>query len=419
MVIGINTVSSQSGRAYCVDLILRGYTIQGYARHSMHGEDFIKAVNKEKGLFLDRPENSNHEKRTFVSLGHSIVSHDMKSLVENSDYIILAEPSHYFVNSVKEMIQYGLRELKVPLILSPGRTCSSPYLWNLLGDMYPIVCLSTCPYSCKAPDSKTAYIKRRKRIYIASLEGEFTVAQIAGLGEIFHQALFNKVPATTSLGNMGAVFHPAAYLLNYDEIKKAEKEYRDFSFYMEGIANQEKVGEIIQAIDTMRLQIADKMGFKVYGTDDLWEKEWHDIMSTIRNRENEGYNIKQLRRIRRKGLLELNRSIASVYHWLDFTYGVERRLGESLCGAVKRTTTYQKNSVPQWRYVEEDVATGLLPLTKLAERLCIDSSVANEILELAAMKCPDRTKENDRTLEKFSTEYLMRYLKGDFFRVID
>ncbi|MBQ9478255.1 MAG: hypothetical protein IJU71_01755, partial [Selenomonadaceae bacterium] len=213
MTIGICTVSSQSGRAYFADLIQRGYDVCGYARESEHGREFVNAVRDLDGIFLDRPPNTNGEVKRFINLGDNMLTHDMKVLVDNADYIILAEPSIYFVESVKQMKAAGLLKKCPPLILSPSRSFSAPYIWLELGWGYPIVSFSTCPYACKAPRPDTSYIKRRKRNWTASLEGHFKLSQVAELGQLFPQALFNSKPVTTNIGNIGAVFHPTTYLM--------------------------------------------------------------------------------------------------------------------------------------------------------------------------------------------------------------
>jgi hypothetical protein len=420
MIIGINTVSSQSGRAYFADLLQRGYVVQGYARESSHGKEFVNAVNDLEGIFLDRPKNSNGEMKKFLNIDKNMISHDLKTLVEKSDYIILSEPSHYFIQTIKEMKINGLAERKVPIILSPSRSFSTPYIWKELGEMYPVICFSTCPYSCKAPRPDTAYIKRRKRNWLASLEGNFSLSQIAELGQIFPQAIFNSKPITTSIGNIGAIFHPSTYLLNYDEITMREKEGRTFSFYMEGIAERPEVGKVLEKIDQMRLEIASKLQFGVYGlSSNPLEEEWKEIMANLHSSETLELSIAELRKVRHDGLQKLNYSIPSCQHWLDYTYGVKRIIGESLSDAIRRTPTYQKNSVPQKRYVEEDIATGLIPLTNFAKRLGIDTRTADQVLDLCDKLYPNRNRGNDRTLNEFTDEYLKNYLTGKYFAIID
>jgi hypothetical protein len=62
--------------------------------------------------------------------------------------------------------------------------------------------------------------------------------------------------ATTSLGNVGAVFHPTTYLLNKDAILAAEARNTTFPFYIEGIARNVEVAKVIEEIDQSRLRLA-------------------------------------------------------------------------------------------------------------------------------------------------------------------
>ena len=420
MVIGINTVSSQSGRAYCADFLQRGYPVFGFAHESERGRAFVDAVHDIGGIFLDRPVNSNNEKKQFFNIEPQRIGHDLEALVTHSDFIILAEPSHFFIQSIKEMKEAGLLNRRVPIVLSPSRSFSTPYIWQILGERYPVVSFSTCPYSCKAPRNDTSYIKRRKRNWRASLEGEFSLSQIAELGQLFPQAIFNKKPVTSTIENIGAVFHPTTYLLNYDEIQKREANGTVFSFYMDGIYARPEVGAVLEEIDQMRLQIANALGFGVYGLSSMpREEEWKTLMDDIRNNERGKTTLAEIREVRHDGLQKLKYSITSCQHWLDYTYGVERIPGERLSDTIGRTPTYQKNSVPQRRYVEEDVATGLIPLTAMAHRLAINTDAADRMIELCEKLFPDRDKTHDRTLEEFPDEYLIGYLNGDYFTLTD
>ena len=172
MLVGIYGLASQSGHAYFADTLSRGYHVVGYNRPSLHGQAVIDTICDTGGIFLERPENTNHEESRFVPLGKSVVTNDVKQLVDNADIIIVSLPSTYHEGAVREMCEAGLANKKTPIVLSPSRSVASPYMWRILGEKYPIICLSTCPYSCKAPKPGTALIKRRKRTFIASLEGD-------------------------------------------------------------------------------------------------------------------------------------------------------------------------------------------------------------------------------------------------------
>ena len=221
--IGIYGISSQSGRAFLADYISKGFKVIGYTRPTSHGNEVLDAIHKSGGIYLERPENSNHENSRFLPLGVSSVTADLEYMVSNSDIIIIPLPSTAHLNSVEEMNKVGLWKRRIPIVLSPSRSVASPYLWQELGVRYPIVCLSTCPYSCKAPKPDVSLIKRRKRTFIATLEGDITSKHVEMIRRLFPQAAISTVPALTSLNNIGAVFHCATYIMNFEEIKRREK----------------------------------------------------------------------------------------------------------------------------------------------------------------------------------------------------
>jgi hypothetical protein len=303
----------------------------------------------------------------------------------------------------------------VPIVLSPSRTFAVPYLWEILGAGYPIVSFSTCPYSCKTPNVETIYIKRRKRNWVASLEGKFSRRQIRMLENLFPQAIFNRLPATTSIGNIGAVLHPAAYLLNDHAIQQAERAGQVFNFYKDGIAGNYEVAKTLEDIDQVRLRIAKQLGLQVFGLhEDPKDDEWQALIDKLRRDEvKHADDVVDLRHIRHDHLVVINNAITSVQHWLDYTYGVRRIEGESLQNAIARTPTYLKNSIPQRRYVEEDIPTGIVPLLAIAERLKIDSAPLKNILNLYLEKFHTKHGHDWRDLHPFSTDFIVNYLQGN------
>lgn len=414
MVVGIYGISSQSGRAYLADYIARGYEVIGYTRSSIHGVEIVDAINAHSGLYLERPDNTNKEVSRFIDLGHSCVTNDLDCLIARSDIIIVALPSIYHEEAVKSMCEKGIWRRRIPLVLSPSRSIASPYLWNIIGARYPIVCFSTCPYSCKTPRVDVAYIKRRKRTWMISLEGDFNLSQIEMVKELFPQGALSKTPALTSLNNIGAVFHCATYLLNFEEIQRSKKEQKIFSFYMDGIANRPEVGNILEEIDQVRLQIAHVLGIEVFGLkneprEDIWRKLTNGLRALEAEHENE---LGVLRTIRKQFLEYLNNCVVSAQHWLDITYGVVRMEGESLSDAIRRTPTYQKNSVPQLRYMEEDIPTGLVPFEALAIMLGIECSVVSDMINRYDSLTGGNVREKGRNLKDFPKEYLEKYLIG-------
>lgn len=415
MVIGIYGIASQSGRAFLADYLSQGYRIIGYNRPSVHGNLVIDSIRKGNGLYLERPENTNKEVSKFLTLGDSCVTTDLEYMVLNSDIVIIALPSIYQEEAVQNMCDAGIWKKRTPIVLSPSRSVATPYLWRIVGERYPIVCFSTCPYSCKAPKPDVAYIKRRKRTWIASLEGDFNLVQIEFVKRLFPQAALSTVPALTSLNNIGAVFHCATYLLNYDEIEKRKNNGEVFSFYIDGIASRPEVGHVLEEIDQVRLHIAAALGIDVFGLkenprEDVWRKLTNGLRALEAEHDNE---IEILRNIRKQFLEYLNNSVLSAQHWLDITYGVVRIEGESLSQAIGRTPTYQKNSVPQLRYIEEDIPTGLVAFEALAKMLGVDCQIVTDMIDLYDSIRQDNIRKKGRNLLDFTKDYILNYLRGE------
>ncbi len=412
--IGIYGLGSQSGRAFFADLTDRGYPVIGYNRSSPHGLTVIEAINQSGGITLQRPENNNNEETHFIPLDRSVATTDLKKLVNESDYIIIALPSTYQVEAAQAINNVRLKNQRPPLILSPSRTFASPYIWKYMGEKYPIVCLSTCPYSCKAPNPDVSLIKRRKRTFNISLEGDFSHCQKEDLRTLFPQAAISKIPALTSLNNIGAVFHCATYLLNIEEIDRRNSTGEIFSFYMDGIAKRPEIGRILESIDQVRLKIAQTLGFSTFGLaenprEDIWRKLTNGLRALEDEHEGE---IDVLRKLRRLFNEYLNTSITSAQHWLDITYGVTRIENESLSDAIGRTPTYQKNSVPQKRYITEDIPTGLVPFEALAIMLGIDSSSITFVIDSYIKRFGTDIRQTGRNLIDFDNDYIIKYLKG-------
>ena len=414
MIVGIYGIGSQSGHAFLADYLDKGYNVVGYNRDSTNGRMVVEAVRKAGGIHLERPDNSNNELSHFVPLKESIVTNDIATLVDKSDIIIIALPSIFHEEAAQALFEAGVSDKQIPLVLSPSRTLAAPYLWRILGDRYPLACFSTCPYSCKSPAHDVALIKRRKRTWVASLEGSFELKDIDALKHLFPQAALTRLPALTSLNNIGAVFHCATYVMNYEEIQRRRVSNELFSFYIDGIAKRPDVGSVLERIDQMRLAIADRLGVKTFGLEgNPREDVWRKLTNGLRALEDESNDdIEELRNIRGLFMEYLNNSVLSAWHWLDITYGVIRKEGEPLYDTIGRTPTYQKNSVPQWRYVIEDIPTGLVPLEALAKILGVPCAEATEIIDKGNAITGTDLRAKGRNLLDFSPSSIIDYLKG-------
>ncbi|MBS1266480.1 MAG: hypothetical protein MAG795_00447 [Candidatus Woesearchaeota archaeon] len=417
--IGLVGASTKSGHAFLADFLDSEHNVYGYARESEHGKDFVSTINDQGGIFLQRPEAFEEQSRFIPLNTDSIVGHNLEQLVQNSDVIILAHPAIYQVESAEKLRGAGILNHKSPIVLAPSRSFATPYLWEVLGHNYPVVAFSTCPYSCKTPETGTSFIKRRKRNWVGSWEGDFKDSTKEELAEIWPQVLWTDIPGATTLNNIGAIFHPAPYILAWDEIQEANRHNQTISYYMELIADRTEVGEVLEDIDQMRLGIAESVGIPTFGyKQNPREDEWRDLMAHLRSSEEHyQYGIEGLRSMRAHQLKKIGQAVVGFPHWLDYTYGVERVPNEHPSQTIGRTPTYQNRSVPQSRYVEEDVPASLLPLESIAKKFGVDCETATMIIDQYSQKAGFnvRHSQNARNLQGFDKEFLTSYLTGNIF----
>lgn len=411
--VGIYGISGQSGKAYLADVLGMPVKVYGYARPSENGSETVEAIQKQGGIELQRPPHRNEPTTRMVSLGNNAVGHDLERLIEESDVIIFTHPSVYHEETAK-LMKDGLRRRQVPIILSPSRTMATPYMWEILGEQYPLIALQTCPYSCKTYSAGSVYIKRRKQNWVASVEGEVPQRILDVFKQLYPQTVYSTVPATTSLGNIGAIFHPTAYVLNQDGIQAARLRGENFSFYVEGIANNLEVGRIVEEVDQIRLRIAKALGCEVYGLrENPQEEKFLEVFSKVVELEKSGHvNDPMICQQRSAHWEQVKDAVISSQLWLAYTYGVERIAGESLAGAISRTPHFQERSYPQQRYADEDIPTGLVPLESLAQRLGIWHSPITHVIDTYNQMIGKDLRQTGRNLQPFSTEYLRQYLLG-------
>lgn len=238
-----------------------------------------------------------------------------------------------------------------------------------------------------------------------------------GLKKIFPQIVYSTVPATTSLGNIGAVFHPIAYVLNLPTIREYAARGEHYSFYVQGIANNPEVGRIVGEVDQIRLQIAKAVGCKVIGLDGddaSGEEAFVKVLERLAELDRStDLPLRELRYQRAVQLREISETVTSAQLWLAYTYGVTRISGESLANAIGRTPHFQERSYPQQRYADEDIPTGLVPLESLAKRLGIDHAPLTRVIDTYNALSGQDLRQVGRNLEGFETDDLLRYLRGE------
>jgi len=363
LTIGIYNGTTPSG-IYYLNNINNRYDIIVHYRNSKHATETINYLKEEKGILIC---NDNKDSNLFNKLNDNIkYTNNIKFLIERSDLIILAIPSILHEDAIKKLIKQGIVNKKIPIILTPGRTIPSLYLWELLPNNYPIVSLSTLPVICRQLD-KNKYFLKKKSIYSISLEGNFSDKNISDLYKIFPKEFITNIPALTSLNNIGSILHPAPYILNIDKIEK-----KLGCFYRDCIISSKSTQKIIKEIDNVRLNIANKLNLPI---------------------DKRPYT----------------NSILSLEKWLILSYDIPYDIGDELEQILKKSDFYL-NINPKKRYVEEEIPTGLVPLESLGKIFNIDVSSISNIIDLYDKYNNKNSRRDGRNLNKFNTKKIINYL---------
>jgi opine dehydrogenase len=263
---------------------------------------------------------------------------------------------------IAKMIARHLRPGQI-VILSPGRTFGVLEFANVLrkygcGKNIGLVEAGTSLYISRAQGDGLVLVKSLKHELSVAV---FPISDAGWIADrvktLFPQCKFEPDVMHTSLGNMGAVIHPTALLLNWSQVEESQK---PLDFYLEAITPS--VAGIMERIDAERLSLAKALGLE----------------------------------------------IPSLREWLEHSYGVR---GDSLVGTIRQIEGYRGLTTPltlSHRYVQEDVPTGLVPLASLAKLLKLETPTMDLIIDLANAYTGQDFRRSGRTVERLGIETLSK-----------
>ncbi|MHA1954584.1 MAG: NAD/NADP octopine/nopaline dehydrogenase family protein [Candidatus Heimdallarchaeaceae archaeon] len=266
----------------------------------------------------------------------NLVTTDISKAVKDTDLIMVVTTAtgHYDIaNALAPCLQSGQT-----IVLNPGRTFGSLEFMKTLIDGgleadVNVAEANTLIYATRIIKPGLSDIKGiKKTISLSVLPNHRTSYVVSLLKENYPQ--FNAVDnlLITSLGNIGAVFHPTITLLNRERIRKKEP----FDFYREGATRE--VVEYMEQVDNERRNIARKFGVEVQ----------------------------------------------SLREWLCERYGLQQK---NLYDALHQNPFYEGLSAPKsfdMRYLTEDIPTGLVPFSELAKTVGVDTYHIDNLINMAS-----------------------------------
>jgi opine dehydrogenase len=274
-----------------------------------------------------------------VLVAPEVVTTDPASAIDQAQLLMVVVPATGH-RSVAEAVAPFLRDGQV-VVLNPGRTGGALEFQATLrtvGCRADVIVAEASTFLFAARTTEPGHA----RIYGAKKHVTFAALPATRNSEV--GALLNRVypgcftPASsvleTSLGNIGAVFHPAIVLLNTGRIEDAAG---DFEFYHRGVTPS--VARMIQAVDTERCRIASALG------------------------------VPHL----------------TALDWMRVSYGIQE---PDIYSALRANPGYAGIAAPttlDHRYLTEDIPTSLVPLASLGHLAGVPTPAIRSLIELASI----------------------------------
>jgi len=333
--------AGHGGLAMAGHLGIMGYSVRLYNRT----EENLTAVRWHGGIKVDG------EVKGFGPIARA--TSNMAEAISDADVIMVVTPSTAH-RSLADMMAPHLRDGQI-VVLNPGRTGGALEFRKTLDDQKVkaksfLAETQTFIYASRALSRYEAHIYRIKNSVPLSTLPAYWIPDVLGIvSAAYPQFVAGNNVLSTSLENIGAIFHPALTILNAGWI---EETHGDFDYYLQGITPT--IAKLLEAIDKERVAVAAALGV-------------HSV---------------------------------SAREWLYVTYDSP---GRNLHEAIHNTDSYRGIKAPPnvfHRYIFEDVPMSLVPLASIGAMLKVPTPAIEIIIKLASvMHDKDYWKEG-RTVDK-------------------
>ncbi|TDT74709.1 opine dehydrogenase [Arthrobacter sp. AG258] len=280
-----------------------------------------------------------------------LLTPDLGAAIRGADVILVVIPAMYHASLAEKMSAHLTKGQLV--ILNPGATGGALEFRSILrrhgGAEATVGETSNMLFTCRsdAPGDVTVNAIKETMDFAcvpasmtswAQEQISFALPQFSAVDNVL----------CTSLTNINAMMHPLPTVLNAARCDAGSP----FQYYLEGITPA--VATLVEQLDNERLEIA-----KAFGV-----------------------------------------TVQSLAQWYKDSYG---RDSENLYEAVHGNNAYRGISGPtnlQTRYLTEDVATGLVPLSEFGRAVNVQTPLMDAVIELASSLIRVDFRKEGRTLEK-------------------
>ncbi|CAG8971797.1 hypothetical protein HYALB_00001906 [Hymenoscyphus albidus] len=274
------------------------------------------------------------------------ITFDMRDVVEFSKILILTVPSTGQETLLRLLKNFDLHQHTI--IAIPGNLFSLVAEAELNAGC--ILEANLSPYACRMEDGVLQVFGMKRSFSIAARHKTPTAAFKAKIQKIFPQELrWCSNVVEVSLTNINGVFHPLMMLMNAGRI---ENTGGDFLLYCDGLTRS--VANAILAVDRVRVEVGEAFGFQMDG----------------------------------------------VVETSNACYGASFKDLVDLAQNSKPHRTLKAPAGIQNRNITEDVPDLLVAWYGLAQKLGIDASPLEAVINLASMTTGTNYMESGRNLKR-------------------
>ena len=244
------------------------------------------------------------------------------------------------------------------VLLNPGRTFGALEFQHVIrtsGCAADVIVAeaNTLVYVSRVLVPGTAIIKAvKKQVSVSALCADDTSSLLDRLGEAFPQFVPARSFLETSLGNIGAMFHPTIALLNKDRILRK----LPFDFYTEGVTRE--ISRYLEQIDSERVAVSTALGV-------------HSLSAT---------------------------------QWLRSRYGLELADIHTMLHSNPHYRGVKAPTTLDHRYLWEDIPMGLVPISDVASAVGVETPAIDRLIDEASAILGRDFRRAGRTLDKLGLD---------------
>ncbi|HBZ09944.1 MAG TPA: NADP transhydrogenase subunit alpha [Bacillus bacterium] len=348
--------AGNGGQSMAAHLALLGYEISLYDIQ----DSLIESINEKGGIKVEGVIHG------FAPLKATT---DLEIAMQDTDIVMITTTGTAHKAVARSIAPY-LQDEQVILIL-PGYWGALEFrnVFNQIGMSKKVYVSETesLIYTCRYIEPGHVRIRKIKEsLEFSALPASDSVIVKERLKEVYPQLVMAGSVLVTTLNNCNPVFHVPITLLNAGRIESNE----EFFFYPEGATPS--VVNVMEEVDKERLNIGRQLGVELTPALDL------------------------LRRF----------------------YQVE---GDTLYEGIQRNLAYQTGKAPttlNYRYIYEDIPYGLHPMVKLGEKLRVNMTCSNLLIDMASYLMKENLRAgaldlSDLGLAEMSSVEMVEYLRGE------